>query len=357
MQFLASDVMGTPAWMWLGFLSFIIGLIAFDLGILYRKAHVIGVRESLRLSAFYVLLALLFAFVMYFHRGADAAFLYVTGYVVEQSLSMDNIFVMAVILNYFAIPRQYQHRVLFYGILGVIILRGVMILAGAALIREFHWILYVFAVFLVVTGIKMLIAGNQEYQVANNPVLKFMSRHFRVTDKLHGNHFVVRLPDPKTGALQLYITPLLLALCVIEVADLVFAVDSIPAIFAITTDPFIVFSSNIFAILGLRALYFALSALLHRFQYLKYALSLVLVFIGAKILVADLLDVGHIHPAWSLFITVTILASGILVSLWKTAADRRRHRRAARALALGQHDEHPADLPTATDEGEAPRYS
>ncbi len=232
---------------------------------------------------------------------------------------MDNIFVMAVILNYFAVPREYQHRVLFYGIMGVIVLRGIMILAGATLINEFHWVLYVFAAFLVVTGIKMMWSADQEYDVATNPVLKFMSRRFRVTKEFHGEHFIVRKADPKTGIVHTYITPLLLALCVIEVADLVFAVDSIPAIFAITTDPFIVFSSNIFAILGLRALYFALSALLNRFTYLKYALSIVLVFIGGKILIGEGLGLGKMPPAWSLGITIGILAVGVLASLLKTA--------------------------------------
>jgi len=319
MQFLFSDALGTPVWLWIGFLAFIAALIIFDLGVLYRKSHVISIRESLRLSAFYVTLSLLFSIFMLYNRGPEAAFLYLTGYVVEQSLSMDNIFVIAVILNYFAIPREYQHRVLFYGILGVIILRGIMILAGATLINEFHWVLYVFAAFLVITGIKMLWSADQEYDVATNPVLKFMSRRFRVTKELHGEHFVVRKPDPRTGVMQTYITPLLLALCVIEVADLVFAVDSIPAIFAITTDPFIVFSSNIFAILGLRALYFALSALLNRFSYLKYALSIVLIFIGGKILIGEGFGLGKMPPEWSLGITLAILATGVLASLLKTA--------------------------------------
>jgi tellurite resistance protein TerC len=270
---------------------------------------------------------MLFSVFMYFFRGQEAAFLYLTGYVVEQSLSMDNIFVMAVILNYFAIPPKYQHRVLFYGILGVILLRGVMIGAGAALINEFHWVLHVFAVFLVFTGIKMMMDGNDEYDVSANPVLKFMRRHFRITDDIRGEKFLVREPSPKSGKMRWFITPLFVALCVIEVADVVFAVDSIPAIFAITTDPFVIFTSNIFAILGLRALFFALSALLHRFEYLKYALSLVLVFIGGKILVADFLPVGNISPGWSLFVTLLILASGVFLSVWKTARTERRARK------------------------------
>ncbi|MCG6859420.1 MAG: TerC family protein [Salaquimonas sp.] len=319
MHFIFADAMGTPVWHWAAFLALVLGLMAFDLGILYRKAHVIGIRESLQLSAFYVTLALLFALFINAKSGSEAAFRYLTGYVVEQSLSMDNIFVMAVILSYFAIPRAYQHRVLFYGILGVILLRGVMILSGAALIDRFHWILYLFAAFLILTGIKMLVSADSEYDVAGNPVLKFMSRHFRVTSSLRGDRFIVREADAHTGRLRLFITPLLLALCVVEIADLIFAVDSIPAIFAITTDPFIVFTSNIFAILGLRSLFFALSALLHRFCYLKYALSLVLVFIGAKIVLAPLFGFDKMPPALSLGITLALLGAGVVASLWKTS--------------------------------------
>lgn len=327
MDFLFSEALGTPVWMWIGFLTFVSGLLVFDLGVLFRESKPIEMAQSLRLSAFYISLGMLFSIFMYFFRGSEAAVLYLTGYVVEQSLSMDNIFVMAVILNYFAIPRKYQHRVLFYGILGVIILRGVMIGAGAALIHEFHWVLHVFAVFLVFTGIKMLMNGDDEYDVSTNPVLIFMRKHFRITDDLRGDKFIVREKSPKSGKMRLYLTPLFVALCVIEVADVVFAVDSIPAIFAITTDPFIIFTSNIFAILGLRALFFALSALLHRFEYLKYALSLVLIFIGGKILVADVFSIGHISPAWSLFITLFILAMGGILSIWKTAHVARKTRR------------------------------
>ncbi|MEM7464078.1 MAG: TerC family protein [Pseudomonadota bacterium] len=327
MDFLFSEALGTPVWMWAGFLTFISAILIFDLGILFRESKPIEMAQSLRLSGFYISLGISFSVVMYFLRGSEAAFLYLTGYVVEQSLSMDNIFVIAVILNYFAIPRQYQHRVLFYGILGVIILRGVMIVAGAALIHEFHWVLHVFAVFLVFTGIKMLMDGNEVYDVESNPVLRFMRKHFRTTDDLRGDKFFVREKSPKSGKMRLYLTPLFVALCVIEVADVIFAVDSIPAIFAITTDPFIIFTSNIFAILGLRALFFALSSLLHRFEYLKYALSLVLVFIGGKILVAEIFSIDHISPAWSLFITLFILIMGGVVSVWKTAHVARKTRK------------------------------
>jgi TerC family integral membrane protein len=336
MELLQSEALGTPVWMWAGFLVLIASLLIFDLGILYRKSHVISMRESLRLSLFYVSLGVLFSLFMLYWRGSDAAVLYLTGYVVEQSLSMDNIFVMAVILNYFSIPRQYQHRVLFYGILGVIALRGLMILAGAALISQFHWILYIFAAFLVITGVRMLIEGGEQYDVATNPVLRFMRRHFSITEGLRGDKFLARETVAESGNIRLFVTPLFVALCVIEVADVVFAVDSIPAIFAITTDPFIIFTSNIFAILGLRALFFALSALLHRFEYLKYALSLVLIFIGGKIFVADFLMGIHFPPVISLLVTLIILGSGILVSVLKTARVNGRAARQDRQFAANR---------------------
>ena len=322
MQFLMGEISGTPVWLWAGFLVFVLSLMVFDLGVLHRKSHVIAMGESMRLTGFYIALALCFGVILYVWRGAHDAFLYLTGYVVELSLSMDNIFVIAVIMGYFAIPREFQHRVLFYGILGVIILRGIMIVAGAAIIAQFHWVLYLFAAFLVITGIKMLMAGDEQYDVSRNPVQRLLRRYLPVTDGFRGEHFVVREPDEQTGQLRLFITPMLVALCVIEVADVIFALDSIPAIFAITTDPFIIFTSNIFAILGLRAMFFALSALLHRFAYLKYALSLVLVFIGGKILVGDLLGMGHVSPGWSLSITLCILAAGAIVSIVSTARQR-----------------------------------
>lgn len=237
---------------------------------------------------------------------------------------MDNIFVIAMIFGYFAIPRAYQHRVLLYGILGVIILRGIMIAAGAAIVESYHWVLYFFAAFLVFTGVKMLLSADSEYDVANNPALKLARRYLPVTDKLEGDRLVVRKQDETTGKLKTYITPLLLALIMVEFVDLVFAVDSIPAIFAITTDPYIVYTSNIFAILGLRALYFALSALIHRFAYLKYALSVVLIFIGSKIFLADMLGIAKIPPLLSLTITLAILAAGIVGSLWATRKDAKK---------------------------------
>ncbi|MCU0789713.1 MAG: TerC family protein [Nitratireductor sp.] len=293
-------------------------LMVLDLGVFYRKAHVIGMRESLRLYAFYASLGLLFSLFIWWYRNSQDAFLYLTGFVIEQSLSMDNVFVMAIIMNYFAIPREYQHRVLFWGILGVIVMRGAAVFAGAALISQFDWILYFFAVFLVFTGVKMIRDGDSEYDVSGNPALKLMRRYFNITNGLRGEAFMVREPDT-AGRIVWHVTPLFVALIVIDVADIIFAVDSIPAIFAITQDPFIVFTSNIFAVLGLRALFFALSALIDKFHYMKYALALVLVFIGSKIFIEKFFHLGHMSPAWSLGITLAILAGGIVVSMYKPA--------------------------------------
>jgi tellurite resistance protein TerC len=251
--------------------------------------------------------------------GQQAGVEYLTGFVVEKSLAMDNVFVIAMIFAYLAIPREYQHRVLFWGVLGVIALRAVMIGFGATLVAEFGWVLYLFAAFLVATGVKMLWWGGEQSDLSQNPVLKLLRRHFRVTEGLHGERFFVRMPDPAgTGRPVTYMTPLFLALVLIEVADVIFAVDSIPAIFAITTDPFVVYTSNIFAILGLRALYFALAAVLHRFAYLKQALAILLIFIGSKIFVADLFGWTKFPAEWSLGITFAILGTGVIYSLWRT---------------------------------------
>ena len=318
MELLWLDFQGTAVWMWLAFVAVVLALLALDLGVLHKENREIGIKESLLLSAFYITLGLAFGGFVWLQSGAQAGVEYLTGFVVEKSLAMDNIFVIAMIFGYFAIPRQYQHRVLLWGILGVIVLRGVMIAAGAAVVENYGWVLYLFAAFLVFSGVKMLFSAEETYDVASNPLLKLLRRRLPVTDALHGDRFLVRQPDPTTGRLRTFVTPLLLALVLVEFADLVFAVDSIPAIFAITTDPFIVYTSNIFAILGLRALYFALSALIHRFAYLKYALAGVLIFIGSKIFVADMLGLAKIPPMISLAVTVAILAAGILGSLWAT---------------------------------------
>lgn len=318
MEFLFIDLLGKPLWMWLTFVAVVLFLLALDLGVLHKDSREIGIKESFALSAFYIALGLAFGGWLWFQSGEQAGLEYLTGFVVEKSLAMDNIFVIAMIFGYFSIPRAYQHRVLLWGILGVIVLRGVMIAAGAAIVENYNWVLYIFAAFLIITGIKMLLTADQEYDVASNPVLKFLRKKLPVTDGLRGEKFLTRETDPATGKLKTFITPLFLALVMVELADVIFAVDSIPAIFAITTDPYIVYTSNIFAILGLRALYFALSALIHRFAYLKYALSVVLIFIGSKIFLADMLGLAKIPPVVSLGVTLGILAAGILGSLWAT---------------------------------------
>jgi len=322
MDFLLSLFLGTPIWMWLTFIGIVIALLVLDLGVFHKTDHEIGVRESLKLSAFYITLGVLFSGFVWWQMDLESAKLYLTAFVVEKTLAMDNVFVIALIFTYFAIPRQYQHRVLFWGILGVIVLRGIMIGLGATLVAQYSWILYFFAAFLIFTGIKMLVTDDEHIDISQNPVLKFMKRRMNVTEKVHGNAFFVQQADPKSGKLVRFATPLFLALVLVEIADLVFAVDSVPAVFAITTDPFIVYTSNIFAILGLRALYFALAAVIHRFHYLKYALAILLIFIGSKIFVADLLGWEKFPANWSLMITFALLAAGVLYSLWKTRGEK-----------------------------------
>jgi tellurite resistance protein TerC len=322
MDFLFAEMLGKPVWMWLGFHALILTLLAFDLGILHRNSDKeIGVRESLTLSAFYISLGVLFGGWIWWYIGPTAGKEYLTGFVIEKSLSMDNVFVIAMIFGYFGIPRAYQYRVLFWGILAVILLRGIMIGVGAALIENFAWLLYVFAAFLIFTGVKMIWSADEHYDVGSNPLVGFLRRRFRVTDTLHGQQFLVRLPDTKTGKIVTWLTPLALVLVLVNVADVIFAVDSVPAIFAITTDTFIVYTSNIFAILGLRALYFALAAMVDRFAYLKYALATILIFIGGKIFVADMFGLTKIPPSVSLSVTLGILAIGVFYSLWATRKD------------------------------------
>lgn len=311
MDILTSLFLGTPLWMWLTFITIVLVLLAADLGLVNNGDQEIGVAKSLRLSAVYITLGMAFSGFVYWQMGPEATAQYLTAFVVEKTLAMDNVFVIALIFSSFAIPRMYQHRVLFWGILGVIVLRGIMIGLGATLVAEYAWLLYVFAAFLIFTGVRMLFIDESKHSV-DGPVLRFLKKRMRVTEGLEGNAFFV-----KRNGLR-YVTPLFLALVLIEIADLVFAVDSVPAVFAITTDPFIVYTSNIFAILGLRALYFALSAILHRFAYLKYALSLLLVFIGSKVFVADWMDLEKFPPSWSLGITFAILAAGVGFSLYKT---------------------------------------
>ena len=339
MELLTGLWLGMPVWVWLAFLGAVLAILVFDLGVLHREAHEIEVKESLWMSALYIGLGLLWAvavWFIYYEYGSEKAIdpqianlptseakaweavkLYLTGYLVEKALAMDNVFVISMIFTYFAVPRIYQHRVLFWGILGVIVLRAMMIGLGAALVMNFSWILYVFAVILIATGVKMLRSIDDQPDIANNRVLGFLKQRMRLTQELHGQSFFVRQAGPG-GTLLWFATPLFLCLVLVEIADVVFAIDSVPAIFAITPDPFIVYTSNIFAILGLRALYFALAAMVHRFHYLKYALAFVLIFIGSKIFVGDWLFGGKVPAEISLGVTFGLLLGGIVYSLWKS---------------------------------------
>lgn len=345
MEFLTALWLGMPVWVWLGFIVVVLLILAFDLGVLHREAHEIDVKESLWMSALYIGLGLAWAVAVwwiYWQYGGDKAIdpqiahlptpedkawtavkLYLTGYLVEKALAMDNVFVISMIFTYFAVPRIYQHRVLFWGILGVIVLRAMMIGLGAALVMNFSWVLYVFAVILIATGVKMLYAIDDAPDIANNFVLNFLKKRMRLTQELHGQKFWVKLPDSTSGKMVWFATPLFLCLVLVEIADVVFAIDSVPAIFAITPDPFIVYTSNIFAILGLRALYFALAAMVHRFHYLKYALAIVLIFIGSKIFLGDWLFDGKVPAEISLGVTFGLLVGGVVYSLWKSRGDAR----------------------------------
>lgn len=343
-------------WVWVAFIAFVLMILALDLGVFHRKAHVVTVKEAVAWSAVWLALGSTFAVFVYFaydgqwfglgavadpvdglpNDGSTAAEKYLTGYVVEKSLSVDNIFVMAMIFNFFAVPPLYHHRVLFWGILGALVLRGVMIGLGAKLIVEFHWVLYVFAGFLIVTAVKMLFLKSEDSDPNKNVVVRLTRRLFPVTVKFHGDHFIVRagapasyesevpgapaMPDEvveKARSGTLLLTPLALALVMVETTDLIFAVDSIPAIFAITGDPFLVFTSNVFAILGLRSLYFALAGMVKKFRYLKAALALVLMVVGVKMVLAEWLKLalGKHFNLYLLIVVLSILAAGVAGSL------------------------------------------
>ena len=299
-------------WPWIGFNLFVLALLALDLGVLHRGENRISVRHALLLSLGYVVLAMIFAAGVFVFMGGASGYEFLTGYFIEKSLSVDNIFVFVLIFTHFAVPPQYQYRVLFWGILGALVMRATLILVGAAVIEAFHWVIYLFGAFLIVTGIKMLVTVGQEPDVENNRVVTFMRRHFRVTETYEGSRFFVKRDGVR------WITPLLLVLVLVELTDVVFALDSIPAIFAITTDPFIVYTSNVFAILGLRALYFALAGIIHRFHYLKYGLSLVLLVVGFKMIVNAWYDAKVIPTEAALLITAILIGGSILVSIWKT---------------------------------------
>jgi tellurite resistance protein TerC len=305
MEQLSNVPLGSPL-QWGVFLGIIFGLLALDLGVFHRKEHRVGIREAIVWSIVWTILALIFNYWIYREYGAQLGLEFLTGYVIERSLSFDNIFVFIVIFNYFAVPAEYQHRVLFWGILGALVSRGLFIALGAALITRFDWLIFVFGGFLVYTGFKILRQQDTEIHPEQNPVVRLFQRLVPLTARYHEKHFFVR------EAGRLVATPLMLVLVVVEATDVVFAVDSIPAVFGVTKDPFIVFTSNIFAILGLRALYFLLAGLMHKFVYLSYGLGLVLVFVGAKMLLHDWI---HIPVEWSLGVVGLLLAAAIGFSL------------------------------------------
>ena len=297
-------------WMWVIFGVIVVFLLFIDLFVFNRKNEIPDFKHTLWICIFYIAAGLLFGVFVIYEEGIEKGMLYFTGFLVEKSLSMDNIFVMSMIFTTLGVPREYQHRVLFWGILGAIVLRAVLILAGEALISNFEWVLYVFSIFLIYTGIKMIMhKEDSNAKLEDSRLYKTVSKFFHVTDKIHGSHFFIR----ENG--KLHMTPLFFALILIELMDVVFALDSIPAIFLITTDLFIVYTSNIFAILGLRALYFLLEAAVHRFKYLKAALSIILIFIGIKIFL-PVFGV-HVQPIHSLTVTFGLLLGGVLLSILK----------------------------------------
>ncbi len=307
--------MEVTIWFWIGFNVFILFMLAVDLGIFHRNAHVVSFREALSWSAVWMALSLIFGLGVYDLLGHQKGVEYFTGYLIEYSLSMDNIFVFVLIFSYFHVPKQYQHRVLFWGIIGALIMRGIMIYLGAALIKEYGWILYIFGAFLVFTGIKMAVTKMEGIHPETNPIIKLFRKIFPVTRDFEGQKFFTIHKN------KVYMTPLFLVLIMIETTDLIFAVDSIPAIFAITTDPFIVYTSNVFAILGLRSMYFMLGGIIHKFHYLKVGLAFVLTFVGAKMLLSH---VYKIPTEISLAVIIGAIGSSIAISLLKDKEGKRK---------------------------------
>jgi tellurite resistance protein TerC len=295
---------------WIAFNFFVLLMLALDLGVFNRKAHVVSAKEALIWSGIWITMALIFNGLVYYWFGEHKAVEFLTGYLIEKSLSVDNIFVFVMIFGYFQIPAQYQHKVLFWGIIGALILRCIFIFAGVALIQKFHWTIYLFGIFLIYTGYKMFTSKDKKMDPENNPAIRIFRKLVPVTDQLHNGNFFVR-QDGKS-----YATPLFLVLVLIEVTDLIFAVDSIPAILAITQDRFIVYTSNVFAILGLRSLYFALAHIVDRFIYLSYGLAIVLVFVGLKMVMADIFKI----PAFiSLLVIALVISGSVILSFIKTS--------------------------------------
>ena len=292
--------------LWIGFNLLVLLMLAIDLGVFHRRDHVISIKEGLVWSVIWILVALIFNVFVYFWRGQEVALQFFTGYLIERSLSVDNIFVFLLVFTYFQVPQKFQYKVLIWGILGALVFRGLFIVLGTFLIAKFHWIIYVFGVFLVITGVRMGIGPEKKIEPDRNPMLRLLRRFLPIATDYHEGGFFVRRSGRLLGS------PLLVVLVVIETTDIVFAVDSIPAIFAITLDPFIVYTSNVFAILGLRALYFAIAGLMQVFRYLKYALSFILAFVGAKMLISSFL---HIPNLIALGIIGLSLLVAILLSL------------------------------------------
>ncbi len=305
--------MDVALWVWFAVIGAIIALLAIDL-FAHRKAHVIGVREAALWSVFYIVVGVIFGGIVWAVWGAEFGQQYYAGYLIEKSLSVDNVFVWAIIFTFFGVPRQYQHRVLFLGVLGALVFRGIFIGAGAVLISQFGWVLYIFAAFLIYTAITMIVKRNDHIDVANSKVMRWFQRVTPMTDAYYGQKFVIR----RAGVV--YATPLLAVLVLVEVSDIIFAVDSIPAIFGVSQEAFIVFTANAFAILGLRALYFLLADLIHRFVYLKIGLAVVLLWVGAKL---ALIDVLHVPTAISLAVIALILTTAIVASIVKTRGQGR----------------------------------
>ncbi len=299
-------------WLWVGFNVFVLLMLAVDLGVFNRKAHEVSAREAAAWSVVWVTLALLFNYGVYHFMGRQAGMEFLTGYLIEKALSVDNIFVFVLVFAFFKVPAKYQHRVLFWGVLGALVMRGAMIGAGAYLIKQFHWIIYVFGGFLVITGVRMATQDEHAIEPESNPVIRLVRRFIPVTDHYHGQNFFVREAERPGGVMRRAATPLFVVLVLVETTDLIFAVDSIPAIFAVTQDPFLVYTSNVFAILGLRSLYFLLAGVIHKFHYLKLGLSVVLVFVGAKML---LTDVYKVPVALSLGVIALVLLLSVAASL------------------------------------------
>ena len=304
--------MTTTLWLWIGFNLFILAMLALDLGVFHRKTHAVSLKESFVWTGIWVGLAMIFNVGLWHFAGSEKALEFFTGYVIEKSLSVDNVFVFALLFSYFAVPVQFQHKVLFWGILGALIMRAIMIVAGAALITKFSWIIYIFGAFLILTGIKMIVKRDEEIHPERNPVVKWFKKLMPVTLDFRGDKFFVRENGIR------FATPLFVVLLLVEISDLIFAVDSIPAIFAVTKDPFIVYTSNVFAILGLRSLYFALAGVMDKFHYLKIGLGVVLAFVGVKMLLAH--TAWKIDTLYSLGVIVAVLATSIVWSLLKPKA-------------------------------------